>query len=363
MIDEEGTVKDIHYGDRIFYDSVAGVPGIIYPVGTAGMRSNTIADVITMCAARNLSVIDVHGALVLGAAMAHYDFIGHRHEDITELFDLNGQNVESSIISKCIVTGVQGATGLLTLNDCLVYLLTNFQGIANYCDLYGSAMSLRDNSYADLHHCNSVHGVLIITVQAPIRASFKEMSGNCTFTAQDGGILYIRGFKGSLVIDAMTGGTCNIYANGADITINADCTGGTINIWGDAIVTGVGGGVTINNYTIQSTTGVPVEGTYSLPNDVAENTAFTITPIATRQVSTIMLDLSNLVQNADIRVRYDMHGDGAPFPIMETFNWTVGMDDIVYFRAISGQRAVSVTVQSTIAQGAAKDIDYEYVIG
>ncbi|GAH59075.1 unnamed protein product, partial [marine sediment metagenome] len=78
---------------------------------------------------------------------------------------------------------------------------------------------------------------------------------------------------------------------------------------------------------------------------------------------TIMLDLSNLVQNADIRIKYDMHGDGAPPPTMETFNWTIGMDDIVYFREISGQRAVEVTVQSIVAQGAIVAIDYEYVLG
>ncbi|MBA7630678.1 hypothetical protein ES703_38202 [subsurface metagenome] len=108
--------------------------------------------------------------------------------------------------------------------------------------------------------------------------------------------------------------------------------------------------------------GTPTEGTYSLPNDVAENSAFTITPTGAQRM-TFMLDLSNLVQNVDIRIKYDMHGDGGAKPTMETFNWTTGMDDIVYFREISGQRAVEVTVQSVVAQGAAKDIDYEYVSG
>jgi len=110
--------------------------------------------------------------------------------------------------------------------------------------------------------------------------------------------------------------------------------------------------------------GASTEATYALPNDLVENTAFTI-PASTPdgQKAFIILDLSNLVQNADIRIRYDVHGDGAAFPIMETFNWTVAMDDVVYFREISGQRAITVTVQSTIAQGAIMDIDYEYVLG
>lgn len=110
--------------------------------------------------------------------------------------------------------------------------------------------------------------------------------------------------------------------------------------------------------------GVPTEATYAHPNGVGESIAFTTpapTPLSNRVF--IMLDLSNLTQNADIRIKYDMHGDGAPFPTIETFNWTVGMDDIVYFREISGQRAVQVTVQSALAEGAARDIDYEYVLG
>jgi len=108
--------------------------------------------------------------------------------------------------------------------------------------------------------------------------------------------------------------------------------------------------------------GTSTEGTYSLPNDLVENTAVTITPTGTQRM-TFQLDMSNLVQNVDVRIKYDMRGDGAVYPIAETFNWTVGMDDIVYFREISGQRAIIITVQSLVVQGAIKDIDYEYVLG
>ncbi len=252
MIDEEGTLKDIHYRDRIFFDSVNGVAGTIYPVGTAGLPSNTIADVILMCAARNLKVIDVFGALALGAAMENYTFIGHRHENPAAMFDLNSQDVDDSLIEKCIVTGTQGGTGFLTLQDCLIYQITNFQGIANLCNIYDS-MSLLNAGFADLSKCNSVHSDLTITVNAPTRASFKECSGNCTFTGQTGGVLYVRGYKGTLVIDAMTLGTCSIYANGADITINNTCNGGTINIYGNARVTdNSAAGCTVNDYTIST---------------------------------------------------------------------------------------------------------------
>ena len=252
----ETKVERIDYYDRIFFDHLRGVAGAAYPIGTPQLPCSSIDDVITLCTARNIKVIDVWGILTLNAAREGFTFIGHRREDPAVSFDLGGQSVDGSIIRGCIITGIQGGVGFLTLDDCLVYLLTDFQGIANYCDLYGSAMSLRDGGYQDLHHCNSVHSDLTITVNAPTRASFKECSGNCTFTAQDGGVLYVRGYKGTLVIDLMTGGTCDIYANGADITINANCTGGTINIYGDARVTdNSGAGCTVNNYTIQATGG------------------------------------------------------------------------------------------------------------
>jgi len=237
--------------DRVYFDSVTGVPGQTWPIGTPTVPSDVIADVIAMCTARNLRVIDVHGLLTLGNTMEHYTFIGHRHEAVADTLALAGQDVDESIIIGCLVSGAQGGTGFLTLENCIVYLLTDFQGIANYCDLYGSAMSLKNAGYQDLHHCNSVHSDLTITVNAPTRASFKEMAGNCQFTAQTGGELYIRGYKGTLIINAMTGGTLDIYANGADITINANCDApSVISIYGNARVTIVGAPTaTIHDYT------------------------------------------------------------------------------------------------------------------
>jgi len=49
----------------------------------------------------------------------------------------------------------------------------------------------------------------------------------------------------------MTGGTLDIYAHGAEIQINADCTGGTINIYGVANVTDLSAaGCVVTDYTV-----------------------------------------------------------------------------------------------------------------
>jgi len=236
--------------DRIYFDSVAGVPGTTWPIGTPQIPSDVIADVLAMCTARNLRTIDVHGTLTLGAAVEDYSLIGSRHQQVAHVLDLNGQDVDGSYIYGVIVTGAQGGTGFLTLEKVTVDTLTLFAGRMRDCNFHTSTSSFRDASFINLVDCQSITGVVTITVQAPTRASIKNWRGNLILTAQDGGLTFVRGFKGTLEIDAMTAGILNVYANGADITINADCTGGTINIYGNATVAGVGGGVTINNYTL-----------------------------------------------------------------------------------------------------------------
>ncbi|MBA7610102.1 hypothetical protein ES703_17307 [subsurface metagenome] len=248
------------YYDRIFYDEDTGVAGTAWPTGTPQVPSDVIADIITMCTARKLHTISVHGALTLGATMQHYNFVGYEHEDIADILDLSDEDVDGSHIEGLIVTGGQGGASFLTLVRCIANAVTLFNGRMSQCSFWGGVTSsFKDGGYIDLIDCDSIYGAVTITVQAPTRASIKNWRGNLILTAQDGGVCLVRGFKGTLEIDAMTAGTLNVYANGADITINADCTGGTINIYGNANVTGAGGGVTINNYTLDDKIGTAAD--------------------------------------------------------------------------------------------------------
>ena len=250
MIDTAGQLRRIDYGDRIFYDSVTGIAGAIYPIGTAAMPSSVIADVITLCAALNLSRIDVHGILQLGAIMEHYTFFGHCHESITDVLDLNGQDVDNSRFDNCLITGAQGGALLATYIDCILYNMTGFRGMAENCALYTPlAVSV---GVSDFDHCTSLHGTLTVTVGGPARLSFKKFSGGMILTAQTGGVALVRGISGYLEVDLMTGGTLDIYADAADIQINNDCTVGTINIYGNARVVNNTGGAVVNDHTIQA---------------------------------------------------------------------------------------------------------------
>jgi len=250
-IGEIGRFNRIDYGDRIYFDSVTGIAGTTYPIGTAAMPSDVIANVIALCTRYNILNIYVNGLLTLGATMENYRFFGHYDEGATDLA-LAGQDVDNSRFEGLHISGAQGGTGLATYIKCILNAVTGFRGLARNCALYGSlGLATGNTDYADFDHCTSIHGPITVTIGSPDRVSFKSFHGAMVLTAQAAGLVYLRGFHGSLEVDAMVGGTLAIHANGADITINADCTAGTINIYGSATVINNAIGAIVNDYTEQ----------------------------------------------------------------------------------------------------------------
>ncbi len=92
-----------------------------------------------------------------------------------------------------------------------------------------------------------------------------------------------------------------------------------------------------------------------------EQTVFTFIPTKDTILHTIWLDLFTLTQNSTIRLKHQI--DGVTYRTFETFNWTTGMDDGVYFRdiAVMAARPIQVTMQETADEGAPRAIPYYYV--
>ncbi len=139
ITDEEGTIKDIHYGDRIFFDSVTGVAGIIYPVGTAGLPSNTIANAITMCVARNINLIHVTGTLAVGAGIAQ-TLVGH---DATLTVQTAGTAFVRDFKGDLIIDEMTGGVITIIMNGGTVTINADCTG--GTINIYGSAF-VTDNS-------------------------------------------------------------------------------------------------------------------------------------------------------------------------------------------------------------------------
>ena len=106
---------------------------------------------------------------------------------------------------------------------------------------------------------------------------------------------------------------------------------------------------------------VIVPGVFTYLDAGLEQVVFTMAPARPWKVNTIWLNLVNLTQNTDIRLYHQIEG-AAAYTVFETFNWTVGMDDGVYFRniALATGRNLQLTVQETADEGADRDIPYYY---
>lgn len=112
-------------------------------------------------------------------------------------------------------------------------------------------------------------------------------------------------------------------------------------------------------------------GTYSHPNGVAEDTLYTYTMAAGEpyEVKAFWLDMINCTQNTTVRLKTRV--DGVNYRTFQTYAWTVGDDPILYFPAIAlgGLRYdfdfahFRITVQSALAEGAARDMYYRIIYG
>jgi len=86
-----------------------------------------------------------------------------------------------------------------------------------------------------------------------------------------------------------------------------------------------------------------------------EQTIFTLNVVRPIKLNSFFLDLTELTQNSDIRVKID----GVT---VETYNWTTGKDKGLYFREITvpANVPVVVTMTETADEGAERNIPCYY---
>lgn len=76
MVGEVQRLRRLTATEAVWFDSVNGIAGTDYPVGTPEVPARQETDVLTICAARNIKTIVVHGAFAIPSAMDGYCFIG-----------------------------------------------------------------------------------------------------------------------------------------------------------------------------------------------------------------------------------------------------------------------------------------------
>jgi hypothetical protein len=105
---------------------------------------------------------------------------------------------------------------------------------------------------------------------------------------------------------------------------------------------------------------VIVPGVFTYLDAGGEQVVFTFAPPQNIKLATIWLDLFTLTQNTTLRLYHQI--DGVNLRVFETFNWTTGMDDGVYFRdiALATGQNLQLTMQEAADEGADRDIPFYY---
>jgi hypothetical protein len=219
--------KESACGSTVYYDETGGFSGTAFPAGTANRPCNSEADVVTICARENIRKIHISGNFTVPGVMKGFEFFGASFASGENQVDLNGQDVDGSTFRQLRVTGTQGGTGSIDLEDCHCSYLDDFQGQFTRCSI--STISLRPNGAAVLVDCTAWRSE-VTTIDCNI-------PNYCN----------IYGFHGLLLLRNMTNGMINVFAGpGTSLDILPTCTGGYINVYGKlAYLTGAGGGVNL----------------------------------------------------------------------------------------------------------------------
>lgn len=238
--------------DGVYVDSVTGIAGTSYPIGTHAMPVSNLTDAITIADARNTNVFHImQGAHTLPADLAKVcSFYGHGENTG---INLNSKNTNYARFHNLDVNGI--STGSFTCYDCQITTMTGTGPNLYGCTYYGTVTS--DGEYI-------------------FRADFAEATLDLTGAPY----VIVNHASGILELKNMTAGDIWIQGEGLKLTIAATCTGGTINIYGAVRITDNSAGSTVNVYTTEESADLLPDGIYVNSNTGSAGTAW---PLGTAQ--------------------------------------------------------------------------------
>ena len=100
----------------------------------------------------------------------------------------------------------------------------------------------------------------------------------------------------------------------------------------------------------------PLEGTFSHPSGITEQTIVEVVLTKRTLVRTILIDLVNLTKGCTLRLYHKI--DGTNYREVDDYAWDVAMCDGVEIDSFMTDHAFKVTIQSDEAEGASRDIPY-----
>jgi hypothetical protein len=194
----------------VYIDVLGGYPGTTEGIGSPSRPSNNLADALTIAQANNIRTFKLYGALTITSALSDWRIEASGSRSTANVV-LTGSMVANTHFSGLTLTGDAGGYELQA-NDCYVGPLTNLHGDLVACDIIG-----------DIHITSAEHVLLINCATDTGHAALPHvyMGANAT--------IHARNWSGELEVREMSpGAVCVVGLDPGAMTLNADCTGGTV---------------------------------------------------------------------------------------------------------------------------------------
>jgi hypothetical protein len=222
--------------DSVYFDTNSGISGSDYPDGLPNTPVNDIDDAVAIAVARKLSIIYVsmHAAHSFDAGASRMRFIGTGNTLWS--LDLNGQVISYCYFEKIAIQGFSAGTSQNTYFLCTVTGWSGRQGdVFISCQLAGTLQPYAKEKFVNCGF--GINGNVIFDFNTnwqsgPEYLNIQGCNGSITLRnlTIDSDIM-IEGFKGDITIDATcTAGTINI--RGGSGRLNDNSAGATVNVDG-----------------------------------------------------------------------------------------------------------------------------------
>jgi len=273
MINEEGTLKEIQSAERVYFDSVNGVAGTVWPIGTAAHPVSNWANAVTIAAARNTdTIVLVHGVITLDANIAGYRFIGNGFSDPNEDEAENWIDLAGFTATECSFEYINidfDAAGTLikcghflgcsniwpdTMVSCSYFFNCGYIHVATMtdCEFFYNCVYLSCGAITTCNYfsnCGYIETTIMVDCYYFHNCGEASIIYDCTGLGSDP----IMSFRtGTITITKLTDAyTFTITGDGLRLTIEATCNAGTIDVYGNVKIAVAPAATTIvNDYTL-----------------------------------------------------------------------------------------------------------------
>lgn len=215
MIDQAGISHRTEEGEAVYLDTVLGVAGQTYPIGTKQLPSSNLADALALMTQRNSKVLVLMSDLVLTATLDGIT-VKAMMPGITDL-DFSGEEIDNCTFIGLKLGGGQAATAAkqCIYIDCVFDGvgggINNLWGILRNCVFYGGSYVLKDNTDTYFYDCSFAYTTIDWG-----EADTCVMT-HCHVTYDD--YPYIGGYSGAAATYAaldLHGGAVEVYAKATD---------------------------------------------------------------------------------------------------------------------------------------------------